>query len=238
MEVKEAVKIAIDYLAETLSGKNPFIYFTKVTSRKKALKREINFRAKQVDEVLEKAKSKSALCQKGIERKGTIKGTCVRDFLNTATRVTVVFELGGIYRIPGKGEDSVLIHYSGYGLRHLPEKQGYKDSMYSNNTFGEVLEDYLVLVLRGTSEDIIIEMNNTLDKIKEEAQFKNLDILEDWHQRHQATGKYKDKYGGAYKVYDSEMDDFKTELGRIEQWLNSVNDEWSHLKRLYTKLVT
>lgn len=219
---RNLVNKAPDFLECTVSQES--------TIAEKQLRRELIFRVKQIDEALVNAENKSIACYKELEQKGTVKGACVRDFFTEAQKITVAFELGGIYRIPGKGEDTVWISSSGYGIRHLPERQSYKNKQYANSTVGEILEDYWSA--RGERKKVSnYELDKYLQQLKGSAQFNKIDILKDWFQRHQASGKYKQKYGGAYKVYDFEMDDYQNEINIVDFWRKSIKEEWEQFKR-------
>ena len=190
------------------------------------LDREIRFRINQIDEVLKKAQNSLTKCTKQIENSDHVLGSCVRDYFTAAQGITVAFELGGIYRNPGKEDDTVWISSSGFGLRHLPERQGYKSKKYVEKNIGDLFEDYY----QKSGAKILAKRLNELKKV---AVFTNIDILEDWFKRHQASGEYKAKYGSAYNVYKTEMDDYDNQLKRMKEWQEKVVFEWQNFKELF-----
>jgi hypothetical protein len=74
------------------------------------------------------------------------------------------------------------------------------------------------------------EVQGALDDLKRKAQFSEVGVLNDWFRRHQAQGEYQAKYGGAYRVYEIHVDDYRDELLAVSRWLSSVQDAWNRVK--------
>ncbi|MCK6376959.1 MAG: hypothetical protein L6Q69_23070 [Zoogloea sp.] len=191
---------------------------------------EGKFRLQQIDEVLAAALKLQTDCFGQLERDGSVAGSCVRDYLNQAQVVATAFELGGIYRPPGKDGDTVWIGTSGYGLRHLPSRRGFKDPAYADR-------DLRDLVRASTAEGSSASPKQarasaSLQQIKELALFSETDVLADWFKRHQAQGIYQERYGTAYKVYEARLNDYRDQLSKVKRWLDRLNAEWQRFKGL------
>lgn len=197
-----------------------------------ALYNEAQFRMKQVDEALQTAVSQGKQCLERQRTGGSVLGADIRDYLTSAQVVRVTVELGGIYRNPGQEDDTVWISSSGYGLRHLPEKSGQKDSAFKERDLCDIARDYSNLQNQKSDMTCPTEVSQALDDLKEKAKFTQTAILEDWFKRHQAQGVYKAKYGDAYKVYEIQVDDYGDELTTIDRWVNEVQKSWDKLKQL------
>jgi hypothetical protein len=191
---------------------------------------EGQFRLQQIDEVLAAALKLQTDCFGQLERDGSVAGSCVRDYLNQVQVVATAFELGGIYRPPGKDGDTVWISTSGYGLRHLPSRRGFKDPAYADRTLRDLIR---ASAAQGSSTSPKqVEANTSLEQIKQLALFSETDVLTDWFKRHQAQGIYQERYGSAYKVYDARLDDYKDQLSMVKRWLDRLDTEWQRFKRL------
>ena len=174
---------------------------------------EGKFRIQQIDDVIRDSISLQNKCINSQKQSGGIKGSDFRDFIEAAKRITVTFDLGGIFNIPQEEGTNTWIGSSGYSIRHLPYKKSYKKNEFKSDT----LFDLASKIQKCTDK-------NSKELQKLESQFKELQnlykfefkaLLDDWRKRHQATGQYKDIYKPAYKVYDLKMDDYGDEVNQI-----------------------
>ncbi len=100
------------------------------TCSKTEIQREIEFRLKQVDEVM--------------GGRFTIENQDPSDSCARATTIFVISQLGGIAkRPPPKEDETVSIGNSGYGYRHTPSKTGTRSDKFSSFSLSELVSDYL-----------------------------------------------------------------------------------------------
>ena len=214
-----------DRLTSIAAAKEGFAGCKGAPSVPPALSVEVRFRINQINEVLETAGDQQKLCFDELEVERTVAGSCIRDYLEKMSIVATAFELGGIYRSPGKDDATVWIGTSGYGLRHLPERNGYKSKAFAESNMSDLLSqvpEVLPSFASATSTSPEISLTN----LRRLAKFSETDVLADWFKRHQAQGEYKDKYGSAYKVYEVQVDDYGERLGRIKGWFDKLQAEW------------
>jgi hypothetical protein len=195
---------------------------------------ESRFRIRQIDEVVAAATAAERDCFQQLDKSGSVVGSRIRDYLIQAQLVTVAMELGGVYRPPGKTEDIVWIGSSGYASRNLPDRRTYKESEYAASDFRDLALAYLAARSRGdprTSTDFK-GLDAFLEQLRRDAQFSQTATLNDWFMREQAQGQYQQRYGAAYKVNDAMVDDYRDQLIGIRGWLNTLQTDWDHFKRL------
>ena len=193
---------------------------------------EAHFRIRQVDRVLANAaQAQEAVLQE--LKSGGVVGSRIRDYLYRSQLVTTVMEVGGVYRPPGKAEDIVWIGSSGYALRQLPDQRSYKASAYADADFRDLAAVQLASSggkARTSAE--FQELDSLLEKLRADAQFAPVDVVNDWFNREQARGPYQDRYGVAYKVDEIRVDDYRAQLSAVEQWLSRIRADWQQLKKL------
>ena len=123
------------------------------------LSREISFRVKQVDKVLENVQS--------------MDWRDAEAYCDHARSVVVVLELGGILHFPPPKEDeSVWIGSSGYGYRHIPFRSGYKLKVFERHSLLDLLldlakqrDEYTPNVAQ--LDDLLMELDERIDLGKE-----------------------------------------------------------------------
>lgn len=197
-----------------------------------ALLNEAQFRMKQVDEALQTAMSQGKQCLDHQKANGSILGAEIRDYLTSAQIVRVTLELGGIYRNPGQENETVWIGSGGYGLRHLPEKSGNKNSKFKELNLCDIALNCSNLQNHKSDMTCPPEVSRALDELKMKANFTHVAILDDWFKRSQAQGIYKAKYGAAYKVYETQVGDYGDKVAAIDGWVHEVQESWSRVKKL------
>ena len=100
------------------------------TCNKTDIQREIEFRIKQVDEVM--------------DGRFTIENRDPLDSCARATSIFVISQLGGIAkRPPPKEDETIWIGHSGYGYRHTPSKTGSRSIEFASFSLSELVSDYL-----------------------------------------------------------------------------------------------
>jgi hypothetical protein len=195
---------------------------------------EARFRIRQIDEVFATAARAQRDCFQPLDGNGAVIGSRIRDYLAQAQLVTVAMELGGVYRPPGKPEDIVQIGSSGFALRNLPDRRSYKGSEYAASDFRDLFAARLATSTRAdprTSVDFK-ELDTFLDQLRKDAQFSETAVLSDWFTREQAQGQYQQRYGTAYKVDDTLVDDYRGQLSGVRQWLDALQRDWERFKSL------
>jgi hypothetical protein len=195
---------------------------------------EGRFRIRQIDEVLAAAIAGQRDCFRQLDSTGVVLGSRIRDYLSQAQLVTVAMELGGVYRPPGKAEDTVWIGTSGYALRNLPDRRSYKDSDYAASDFRDLSFAYIAAKSHTdprASPDSK-ELDLFLEQLRRDAQFSQTVVLSDWFMREQAQGPYQQRYGAAYKVNDAVVEDYRDHLDAVREWLNTLQKDWEHFKKL------
>jgi hypothetical protein len=201
---------------------------TPINGSKKVV-REARFRIQQINEVLSNADELSEKVLSGYKKNSYVKGDLIKDYLHAAQVITVSFELGGIIRVPPLEDADVWIGTSGYGVRHLPNRKGYQYKELVDVTLIQLIEDYWESIQQPVRD--ISGLKKLFNKLKKASQFTELAILKDWFKRHQASGKYKAKYGRAYKIYELNVDDYGEEMKRIDSWVHKVKIVWEDIKR-------
>lgn len=100
------------------------------TCNKTDIQREIEFRIKQVDEVM--------------DGRFTIENRNPLDSCARATSIFVISQLGGIAkRPPPKEDETIWKGHSGYGYRHTPYKTGARSIKFASFSLSELVSDYL-----------------------------------------------------------------------------------------------
>jgi hypothetical protein len=195
---------------------------------------EGRFRIRQIDEVLAAAIARQRDCFQQLDKAGVVLGSRIRDYLAQAQLVTVAMELGGVYRPPGKPDDTVSIGPSGYALRNLPDRRSYKDSEYAASDFRDLSFAYIAAQSHAdprASPDFK-ELDIFLEQLRRDAQFSQTVVLSDWFMREQAQGPYEQRYGAAYQVNDAMVEDYRDQLNAVRKWLNTLQTEWERFKKL------
>ncbi|EHU4942124.1 hypothetical protein QNF02_000908 [Vibrio vulnificus] len=189
---------------------------------------ERNFRIRQLDRTIEVAAKAYKKVENRQNRDGVILGSEFLNFIESAKLITVTIELGGILSVPHGENDNSWIGTSGYGLRHLLYKRSFKKEQYASESLldlGKRLEG----LYKGNKAKFN-ELEKSFDCLEGIYPFDFKEILEDWHMRHQAQGKYKSIYNEAYKVYETEMSDYGDEIKVIGRWIYSVQACWQTIK--------
>ena len=100
------------------------------TCNKVEIQREIDFRIRQVDEV--------------VDGRFTIENQDPVDSCARATSIFVISQLGGITkRPPPKDDEEVWIGNLGYGYRHTPSKSGSRSDEFASFNLSELVSEYL-----------------------------------------------------------------------------------------------
>jgi len=181
------------------------------------IKDEVSFRINQIDEVFNSAIKFQTDCFDQLAKDGSVKGSTIRDYLNSTQIVTTAMELGGIYRIPAKDNDTFVIGSSGYGVHQLPNRKTFKHSAYMEYNLSDLVSK---IVSSKSSTDVEI----SLDKIKHYAQFSEIDVVSDWFNREQSS---------SYGILQLRVNDYDDELLRVKKWLDNLYNEWQQFKKLF-----
>ncbi|HCG8254228.1 hypothetical protein [Vibrio atypicus] len=189
---------------------------------------EGNFRIRQLDKAIENAMNHFELVTSHQEKNGSIMGSDFRNFIESAKLVTVTIDRGGIVNIPQSGDLPTWIGSSGYGVSHLPYKRAYKKTQFSSDSLLDLGSQLLRLSNVDKSE--LSKLEVSIDELDDIYAFKFEEILSDWRMRHQASGKYKEIYHDAYKVYKVSITDYGDEIATIGEWIKTVKSRWQAVK--------
>lgn len=189
---------------------------------------EGQFRMAQLDRAMADVSLTRALVLKELlGNKKVVSGELIHKFLQKTALLAVTIQLGGVTDIPPLGEDRrVNIGNSGYAPRNLPYAQGYKYPEYKFLSLHDLVRRAHKLK---AGESISTEESDNikvaLDELSYRADASVLEhIFQDWFQRTQASGQYKERYGSAYKVYKINFSDYEEELMEISGWIGRIKD--------------
>lgn len=165
---------------------------------------EISYRKNQVNAVFKDVEKYNKELDVKLSKDSPVTGGTIRDYLESAKRITVVSVLGGISSFPpSEDEKTVAIGSSRCSGRSLPFGRGYKNPKYENYSLIDLINAAYRIKFNGKENSSIKdELYDAIIEFSESAKFIHDDIVADWVRRHQALGEYKVKYGGAYKVYN------------------------------------
>jgi hypothetical protein len=207
-------------------------YSTKIASAKE----EAIFRTKQVDSVLGEVTDKgAALVKKAGANAGVLHGDEINAYVEEVPLVMAAIKLSGIVNFPPSQEegDKVLVgtKTTGYSVRSLPFKRGFKDPQYQNYE----LKDLMYYVARLQSKKVSDAEKSHVDRLFSQlnniADYVGNDITYDWYLREQALDKYKAVYGDAYRVNKMDVPDYADQVKQLHQWVLNVANAWNQVKK-------
>ena len=192
---------------------------------------EIRFRVRQMDSSIEDALEIFDLCAQDISaNNGKINGGRIRDALESAKLITVTTRLGGIIQFTLSDEDSVNIGSSGYAQRSLLFKRGYKDVEFKNDNIADLAIQHASTIGSKATEQQRNNISDLLEQFEIATAFQFENTIQDWRKRHQAQEPYETKYGGAYRVYEVDVDDYGDRITEIGEWVNKASVAWQRIK--------